>query len=77
MLEAWLARLRAPGEGLNPVAVVVNQAISVGEARWSVSLRTASVPDSSATLSPVPPCSSSTLSAGASRQLLYTLSWSV
>ena len=23
MLEAWLARLRAPGEGLDPVAVVL------------------------------------------------------
>ena len=34
--KAWLARLRAPGQGLDPVAVVVNHAaISVGEARWS------------------------------------------
>ena len=52
-------------------------AISVGETRWSGPHRTASVPDSSATLSPVPPDSSSPLSAGASRQLLYTVSWSV
>ena len=61
-----------------------SSAITVGEARWSGSPRTASVPDSSATLSqrlptaplhclPVPPDSSATLSAGASRQLLYTV----
>ena len=51
-------------------------AISVGEARWSGPLglpqcRTAPLQ------CPVPPDSSSTLSAGASRQLRYTVSWSV
>ena len=51
-------------------------AISVGEARWSGPLelpqcRTAPLH------CPVPPDSSSTLSAGASRQLRYTVSWSV
>ena len=64
---------------------VPSNCLSVGEARWSGPHQTASVLDSSATLSPVPPLhclpvppdSSATLSAGASRQLLYTVSWLV
>ena len=45
---------------------VHSNCLSEGEARWSGPPRTASVPDSSATLS-----------AGAPRQLRYTVSWSV
>ena len=34
--RAWLARLRAPGQGLDPVAVAgCKSAVSVGEAWWS------------------------------------------
>ena len=82
--RAWLSRLRAPGEGLDLVAVVLNQpsvsmklggqvppnCLSVGLARWSGLHRTVSVQDSSATLSPVPPDSSSALSPGRSVTLL-------
>ena len=71
--KAWLARLRAPVQGLDPVAVAsCKSAVSVGEDWWSGPPRTASVPDSSATLSRCFPtallhCPS------ASRQLLYTV----
>ena len=52
------------------VAVVLNQPSVPPESLVVRSPRT----DSSATV-PLPPDSSSTLSAGASRQLLYTVSW--
>ena len=52
---------------------VPSNCLSARQLRYTVSVP----PDSSTTLSPVPPDSSSSLSAGASRQLRYTVSWSV
>ena len=62
--RAWLARLRAPGEGLDPVAVAgCKSAISVGEARWSGPLELPQcLPTAPLHCLSVPPDSSSTLS---------------
>ena len=78
--RAWLARLRAPGQGLDPVAVVVNQpfivqvklggqipsdCLSAGQLRYTVPVP----PDSSSTLSPGC-CVTSTSNPARQRQVL-------
>ena len=74
--RAWLSRLQVPGEGLDPVGCSCKSAISVGEARWSGPLELPQCRTAPLHSCPVPPDSSCTLSAGASRQLRYTVSWS-